>query len=185
MSDIEPNEADALLRGIAGTEKRTREFLVYARAGDFMILWGVLWVFGYAFGDHLWPHTRAFWWTLDAIGFVGTALLIRYARDCAGPERRFLFVRPLISILALIGFGTMWTTLAHFDGRAQSAFWPTFCASLLFCFGLWAGRTLSIGAAAIVALTMAGYFWSGPWFDLWLAVTTGGGLILGGLWLRR
>ncbi|MEI9997069.1 MAG: hypothetical protein WDM91_20910 [Rhizomicrobium sp.] len=182
----EREEASALLQGIAGTEKRTREILTYARAGDYMILWGILWVVGYAFGDRIWPYTRALWWTLDGIGIAGTGVITWRAVRCMAPQAsRFLLLRPLVGIVVLIGFGTMWTWLAHFGGREQSAFWPTFCAALLFVFGLWAGRALAAGGALVFALTMAGYFWSGPWFDLWLAGTSGGALILGGLWLRR
>ena len=183
---IDPHEADALLKGVEGVEKRTREFVVYTRAGDYMILWGVLWALGYAFGDALSPYTHAYWLTLDAIGIAGTCLLIWRTARCIEPgRRRVIVVRPLIAVLVMMGFGMLWVWLAHFGGREQSAFWPTLCGALLFCFGLWAGRTLSIAAAAVIALTMAGYFWAGPWFDLWLAVTTGGALILGGLWLRR
>jgi len=183
---IDPQEADALLKGVEGVEKRTRELLVYARAGDYMILWGVLWVIGYGGEFWAWHYAHDIWLSLDAIGIVGTCLIIWRTTRCIEPgRRRFIFVRPLISILVLMGFGILWVWLANFGGREQSAFWPTLCGALLFCFGLWAGRTLSIAAALVVALTMAGYFWSGPWFGLWLAVTCGGALILGGLWLRR
>ena len=38
---------------------------------------------------------------------------------------------------------------------------------------------------SIIALTLAGYFLAGDWFDLWMAFVNGGGLMLGGLWMRR
>ncbi len=183
---VDPQEAGALLKGVEGVEKRTREILVYARAGDYMILWGVIWAVGYAAENWAGHYAYDIWLALDAIGLAGTALVTYNAARCIEPGRRHLiYVRPLAAILALIGFGTLWIRLAHFGWREQAAFWPTLCAMLLFCFGLWAGRTLSIAAAAVIALTMAGYFWAGPWFDLWLAVTCGGALILGGVWLRR
>jgi len=183
---VDPNEADALLKSVEGVEKRTREILIYARAGDYMILWGVLWVIGYGGEFWVWPRAHDIWLSLDAVGIAGTCLIIwRTTRSIEPGRRRFLFVRPLISILVMMGFGILWVWLANFGGREQSAFWPTLCGALLFCFGLWSGRTLSIAAALVVALTMAGYFWAGPWFSLWLAVTCGGALILGGLWLRR
>jgi hypothetical protein len=34
-------------------------------------------------------------------------------------------------------------------------------------------------------MTLIGYFFVGDAFDLWMAVVNGGGLILGGLWMRR
>ena len=39
--------------------------------------------------------------------------------------------------------------------------------------------------AAVIALTLIGYLWAGPWFELWMAFVNGGGLLLGGLWMRR
>jgi hypothetical protein len=32
---------------------------------------------------------------------------------------------------------------------------------------------------------LVGYFFLGPWFEPWMAVVNGGGLVLGGLWMRR
>jgi hypothetical protein len=46
------------------------------------------------------------------------------------------------------------------------------------------GSFVAIGLS-IGALTLIGYFFSGDVFDLWMAVVNGGGLILGGLWMRR
>ncbi len=182
---IDPNEANRMLAAVAGTEKRTREFLVYARAGDYMILWGILLAIGYALSDGVWPQTYLMWWIIQAVGVTGTAILTWRVSRCRPEHSRYVFVKPLVAICVLIAFGTFWIHAAHFASREQAFFWPTFCGALLFCFGLWAGRTLSIGAAALIALTLAGYFWSGVWFDPWLAVTCGGALILGGLWLRR
>lgn len=38
---------------------------------------------------------------------------------------------------------------------------------------------------AITALTLIGYFFIGEAFPLWMGFVNGGGLILGGLWMRR
>ena len=39
-------------------------------------------------------------------------------------------------------------------------------------------------AALIAVLTLIGFFYLPVYFGLWMAVVGGGGLILGGLWLR-
>ena len=151
-----------------------------------MILWGVLLGLGYALGERVIPHTQQLWLAIQAIGFVGTGLITwRAPRWREAGRSPLVMIRPMITVGVLIGFGTLWTGLAHFGWREQSAFWPSFCAAILFVFGLWAGRIFSIGGALVFALTMAGYFRAGDWFDIWLAVTCGGALILGGLWLRR
>jgi len=38
---------------------------------------------------------------------------------------------------------------------------------------------------SLTGLILAGYFWSGEWFNLWLAIVNGGGFVLCGLWMRR
>lgn len=187
MSDIDPREAGDLLKDVDGAERRTRQLLTYARAGDYMILWGVLWLLGYGVADRLYPYTSTIWYGLDAVGLIGTGLITYRAvtRGGGGTGRRFVFLKPVTVVLVLIAFGIFWIKLAHIHGREQNIFWPMLCGSILFCVGLWAGRVLAIGAALAVALTLIGYTWAGDWFNLWLAVTTGGALVLGGWWLRR
>jgi len=185
--DIGPSEAGDLLKGVEGAERRTRQLLTYARAGDYMILWGVIWLLGYGIADQLYPYTQAIWLSLDVLGIAGTGWITYRAVVCGdgSPERRFVFLKPMLCIVVLIGFGMFWLNLLHVHGREQNLFWPMLCGSILFCVGLWAGRVLSIGSGAVVALAIGGYFFAGPWFSLWIAVVTGGALVLGGLWLRR
>ena len=51
--------------------------------------------------------------------------------------------------------------------------------------GLWFGRAYVVIGVGITALTLIGYFFIGDWFKPWMAVVNGGGLVLGGLWMRR
>jgi hypothetical protein len=51
--------------------------------------------------------------------------------------------------------------------------------------GFWFGRVFVVIGMSVIALTLLGYFLAGPWFTLWMAVVNGGGLLLGGLWMRR
>ena len=52
--------------------------------------------------------------------------------------------------------------------------------------GLWFGYAFVAIGIAITVLTLIGYFFvTGFTFLLWMAVVNGGGLILGGLWMRR
>ena len=51
--------------------------------------------------------------------------------------------------------------------------------------GLWFGPAFVAIGLGITALTLIGYFFvTGAAFHLWMAVVNGGGLILGGLWMR-
>jgi hypothetical protein len=64
-------------------------------------------------------------------------------------------------------------------------FWPTYFMMVYTIAGLWVGWAFVAIGLGITALTLIGYFFVGGWFDLWMAVINGGGLVLGGLWMRR
>jgi hypothetical protein len=51
--------------------------------------------------------------------------------------------------------------------------------------GLWFGRAFVVIGLSVTVLTLVGYFFLGNAFDLWMAFVDGGGLFLGGLWMRR
>jgi hypothetical protein len=64
-------------------------------------------------------------------------------------------------------------------------FWPTYSMMLYTIVGLWIGWAFVAIGLGITALTLIGYFLAGNWFELWMAVVNGGGLMLGGFWMRR
>jgi hypothetical protein len=52
--------------------------------------------------------------------------------------------------------------------------------------GVWFGRAFLVIGATIVVLTLIGYYFiPGISLLLWMAAVNGGGLTLGGLWMRR
>ena len=65
------------------------------------------------------------------------------------------------------------------------AFWPTLFLFGYAVAGLWFGAAFTTIGIGLTALTLAAYFWSGAPFSLCMAVITGGGFILCGLWMRR
>ena len=69
--------------------------------------------------------------------------------------------------------------------RQLGAFWPSYFMLPYLIAGLWLGGAFVVIGTAIIALTLIGYLSAGPWFDLWMALVCGGGLLLGGLWMRR
>ncbi len=72
---------------------------------------------GFGLGEHLRPYTYDFWLVLEAIGIAGTAIITWRAASCIEPgRRRFVYVRPVVAALVMIGFGTLWVWLAHFGG---------------------------------------------------------------------
>ena len=75
--------------------------------------------------------------------------------------------------------------LGHFTPRQLGTFWPIYFMLVYTIAGLWIGYAFVAIGLGITALTLIGYFFVGDWFDLWMAFVDGGGLILGGLWMRR
>jgi len=181
---MEPDDAAQSLSEIAAVERRTRQTLVYGRSSVFFILWGVLLVFGYTFGFAFPEFERRGWFAVFAVGFASAALL-GYRRPRlpgrAGWDQPMLFGQ-----LVLYAYG--WIILAivgPLAPRQANAFWPNVFMLGFALAGLWLGRFFLLLGLSVSALTLIGYFWSGPWFGLWMAVVGGGGLIAGGLWLRR
>jgi hypothetical protein len=92
----------------------------------------------------------------------------------------------LIALLLFFAFGFLCTSvLGHFTPRQMGAFWPIYFMLLYIIAGLWVGQAFVAIGLGISALALVGYFFIGDWFDLWMAFVDGGGLMLGGLWMRR
>ena len=183
---IDPNEAGALLREIAGSERRTREVLAYTRAGDQLILWGILWMIGYGLTAISPSHARLIWIAVNAIGMVSSVLItIQSSRRVGIYVSAGMIAQAVVTVCAITAFGVLWVMLSKFGPRELSAFWPTLIGTLYFILGLWVGRALCVLCAFIVLLTLVGYFFVGPWLDLWLAFANGSAMVLAGFWLRR
>jgi len=93
----------------------------------------------------------------------------------------------LLAFLMFIAFGFLCVhVLGHFTPRQQGTFWTIYFMLFYALAGLWFGRAFIVIAAAITVLTLIGYFFvTGETFLPWMAVVNGGGLIVGGLWMRR
>ena len=180
---LDRDEAAASLSDIASVERRTREAVVYARSSTILILWGVLCVLGYVFQYFRPYEARPAWIAVAVAGFVGTFISGHWRRS----QHRSTIAQPLLyAQLALVGYGLVLLVLLWpVAPRQLSAFWPTLIMLGFVLSGLWLGRFFILCGLAVTALTVAGYFWSGEWFPLWMAAVNGGGLLLGGLWLRR
>ena len=181
---IDRNEAAAALSAIDDIAQRVRQSRVYEVASLIMMLWGVL-TFGGYLAQHFSSHlSNLVWIGINLVGLAGSfaiALMkrpVRVSRNSDG-------FRVALAFAMLIAFGMFWGNLGQFSGRQMSAFWPTYYMTVYAIAGLWLGAAFVVIAGAIMALTLIGYFYSGPWFDLWMAFVNGGGLLLAGAWMRR
>ncbi len=119
---------------------------------------------------------------VDAVGVAGTIFLLRRG---GGPAARFP-LRALAAFALFYVFGWIWADLlGRLAPRQEMAFWPTLFLFGYAVAGLWLGWVFTGVGLGLTALILAGYFWSGAAFPLWLAIVTGGGFIICGLWMRR
>jgi hypothetical protein len=179
---IDPREAATSLSDIASIERRTRETLIYARSSASLILWGLLVGAAYV-ASFLEPALRyRHWIAVAVLGFTGS-FLIHYRHRARDSHLGELL---LYTELVLFGFGFAFLLLFWpVTPRQIAAFWPLLFMLGYVIGGIWLGRFFIYCGLGVSALTLAGYFWAGPWFLPWMAVVNGGGLIAGGLWLRR
>ena len=180
---IDRTEAAAALLDIEAIARRVKQSTFYRIASGSMIAWGVLVAIGHATTHFVPWRAPTVWIVCDSVGLVATAVMVfRATRGRAGGfDLRFPG-----AMLLFFGFGLLWSlVLGKFGGRELDAFWPSLFMFGYALAGLWLGRALVVIGLSIAALTVAGYLWIGPWFELWLALVDGGGLVLCGLWMRR
>jgi len=181
---IDPKEAAASLDDIAATERRTREAMFYAGSSDILILWGVLSLIGNLLNWFRPAWSGYGWLMIDAVGAAGTFAILR--NRIPRSKRRAVAIRWGATYLAFLLFGAVWMAeLLPLSARQMEAFWPTLVMFGYVLLGIWVGRFFLYCGLAATVLILAGFFWSGDWFPLWMAAVLGGGFIAGGLWLRR
>lgn len=88
---------------------------------------------------------------------------------------------------ALIGaFGIVCCHFGHLTPRLRTVFWPVDIMLFHMMAGVRFGRAFLVIGVTIIALTPIGFdVIPGLTLLLWMAAVNGGGLTLGGLWMRR
>lgn len=179
---ISKQEAADALRDITKTERRSVSAQGYHMAAPHLILWGVIWMIGYGAmaAGVTWPWL---WLVLSLSGSaasfaIGTVMSRGRAKQMdwrwgATFLAIFLFITALFAIVPI-------TTDAQFG-----AFFPILVALYYALAGIWTRGLRMIVLGALLALfTLIVFFHAREHFQFWMAGVGGGGLILGGLWLR-
>jgi hypothetical protein len=174
------DEAASALRDITQTERRSGAAYGYQRGAPHLIVWGVVWAIGYSL-NYFQPHWQFTWPVLTIGGVIASFWMGAQARgDAAGGWKYFA---TLIAIVLFVA--ALFSVLPPHTGAQVGAFFPLLVALFYALVGIWAdGQRLVVLSALIAALTLIGFFYLPAYFALWMAAVGGGGLILGGLWLR-
>jgi uncharacterized membrane protein YeaQ/YmgE (transglycosylase-associated protein family) len=181
---IDSQEAASALSDIDSIVRRVRQSRIYNLASLIMIMWGLLTFAGYLV-SYLSPRSAGYGWiAVYVLGIAGS-----FAVSSAGQARtgvRTFDVRMFAAFVLFVAFGAFCSgVLGHFTPRQMGTFWPIYFMLVYTIAGLWAGYAFVAIGLGITALTLIGYFFTGDAFDLWMALVNGGGLMLGGLWMRR
>jgi hypothetical protein len=181
---IDRAEAAAALSDIDDITRRVRHSRFYNFSSLLLVLWGAV-TFVANVASWMWPTSGGqIWIAANVIGIGGSFAVSAYDHRRMGAHS---FDFRMVAVYALFfGFGCLWTLgIAHFTPRQLGAFWPTYFMMAYTIVGLWIGPAFVAIGLGITMLTLIGYFFVGASFDLWMAVVNGGGLLLGGLWMRR
>lgn len=179
---IQPDQAAAALAEIDDTVARLRQSQFYQHSSFFLLLWGPIVALSYVVTQFAPQYAGKTWLAGSLLGAFASTIIASLARSGA---RRSFDPRPISAYAVFIGFGVALVGLGHYGPREIGAFWTLYFMTAYTMAGFWLGRAYVLIGAAVALLTMLGYAFAGPWFALWMALVNGGGLILGGLWMRR
>jgi hypothetical protein len=185
MTSVDAKEAASALSDIEQIVRRVRQSRVYDLASQIMIMAGVL-VFAGNLANWAWPRYGGYVWiSVNVLNVVGCAVISMFGYRRIGV--RAFDGRMLAAFLLFFAFGIFCSVvLGHFGPRQMGAFWPIYFMLFYILAGLWFGHAFVAIGLGITVLTLIGYFFVGGFaFLLWMAAVNGGGLVLGGLWMRR
>jgi len=175
-------EADAELAAVEDVTRRVKQSRIYRVTGQITIFWGVLQFVQYAFDSAMPPSTASWNWApIDAVGVAANVIWIarRPRRSGKGVARMAL------AFALFYGFGFLWVGLGGFGGREESLFWRSLFLFGYSLAGIWFGfGFLALGVGLTLAM-IAVYLFAGAWFGPLIALVSGIGYILCGLWMLR
>jgi hypothetical protein len=180
---IDSRQATEALNEIDAIVRRVQQSRIYNRASLIIITWGVLTFAGYV-ASFLFPRSAGYVWIAVYVAGIAGSIAISSFQHARFGVRTF-DLRIFAAFLLFVAFGLFVCWFGHFMPRQMGTFWPIYFMLLYTIAGLWVGWAFVAIGLGISALTLIGYFFAGPWFDLWMAVVDGGGLVGGGLWMRR
>ncbi len=168
-----------MLAEVTQTERRSTAYFAYWRYGALAQIWGAVWAFAYL-GMFFQPqHRNLFWLCGDAVGALATIYVTRQQRGEPSDLRTW------VAFGLVMAFGVLASGLIGERPAAVSVFWTCLFMTAYMIGGLWFGRRWTILGAIVCALSVLAYLYLMPWFNLAMAVIGGGGLMLGGAWMRR
>ena len=181
---IDSHQASEALADIDGVVQRVRQSRIYQISGLIVAMWGVLLFVAYIV-NYTWPRQGYTIWTVTNLTGLVLSIAIGVFTNVRSGGKPFP-IRSLITFLLIGAFGVFCSVaLGQFGPRQTIVFWALYGMLFYGIAGLWFGYAFIVIAIGTTALTLIGYYYIGAAFLLWMAMAHGGGLIVGGLWMRR
>ncbi len=181
--NVSPREAESTLADVASTTQRAQRAIVAGHAGSLLILWGFLWMLGFAANHFVRVNEGLIWAPIGCLGgLLSWWIGFRDPRPLLSPEVQ----RVGQLFLALLAFGGIWAILLHpFNHHHFNAYIASVFMFGYVVMGLWLGRLFLWLGLGVTAGILAGRFLLPGWLDLWIAITGGGTLAAAGVYIRR
>ena len=179
---LTPTEAADALRDIDQMEQRSSTVRGYQKASPYLILWGFIWLIGYSL-SYARPQWGIAWAVLSVIGVIGSFVVGMRLRSEGNRGGGWRYGATFLAVFFFIT--ALFAIMPPRQPMQVGAFFPILVALFYSLIGIWSrGQRMLITGVAIAVLTLIGFFYLPAYFMLWMAVVGGGGLILGGIWLR-
>lgn len=181
---IQAEEAASTLKDAEAAAGRAEAAHGYRIASGFLILWGVIWTVGNLV-TQVSPHAGQTAWMIGAlIGMAGSAWM---GSRQSGRQGKGGSLKAVLVALAIGGFGACVSIVSPAMSFAQGEAVACLAVGAIYVAmgASGGGLRLSVVGAAIMIGTVVGWSFARDQFFLWMAAVGGGGLILGGLWMRK
>lgn len=183
---ISSGEAAATLRDVDAVGRQTRMAGGYAMASPHLILWGAVWIIGYVATGLTRPAVWGLvWLPLVLVGAIGGMLIAQRSRS-RGSRVGVSSATSVLWAVAIAAFFLSVYTVFRPTTLAPYLVFPALVTALIYvAVGLYGWPRFGWVGALIFVATMGSYLFAEPWLPFCIALAGGGGLVLGGLWLRK
>ena len=185
--NITPMEAEEALTAIEVIMKKTRRTIASTGAYKFLLIWGVVWFFGFMGSQFLPAQIAGYLWIgLDVIGGILSAIVgIRMNRGVRSttPTTTGKRIGAFWLLLFLYCFAAI-LVAQPIDGKQLAMFIILFVTIGWIALGLLLSFASVWWGLALTVIAMIGYFLLPSIFYIFMAILGGGGMIGLGLTIR-
>ena len=195
---LSTKEAAESLSDVERAGKKSAEALCYKKSSPHLILWGVIWIIGYAGTEVLRDDALWLWALLVLAGYVASFVINRryvfaplpnasaaevlaYRRQALRRSWRAFALMGIVMMFVVATYAIMWPV----RGLQYAAFPSLLIGAAYAATGVFSGMRYVVTGLLLSALTLIGFFYLREYFLIWMAVIGGGALILAGFWFRK